>query len=486
MIGSDHNLTRLNAARRGRSASRVMLGLSIFAPLVVGLTSLAPMQAAAQSSDRQRICQRLERELVRENRTDGNPREELSRLRSERRQLSSEVGRLEQRLESGNCYETFLFSRTLRRTRACVRMKRSLDTKRGQLTQVVARLRRMDRSRSQGDRRTALIRQLARYNCGQQYERAVSRTRSQRSWNPFSVFDRDSTRFYDNAPRAIEPNTVIEAGYTYRTMCVRLCDGYYFPVSFSALPTKFTSDADVCQQRCAAPTQLYVYRSPGGEVEQMITPTGEPYRDMKAAYQYRKKAVPGCSCRLDEYNAALVAAAQEAADGKRTAALEPPAQQWPAGGLVKIKPKRFDTEGNETSMDDGADDAPIDVEVLAATPADGGPAPGDETEGGDAVRDNLGAENPQDDYATETIDDGSDDGGPAGNGTRVDVTTASGTSPDLRGAPARIAPRPVPVSPRSDPTGWGAVRPAPPGYQQRQGPEAIRPVPLEPFSRSAE
>ena len=33
----------------------------------------------------------------------------------------------------------------------------------------------------------------------------------------------------------------------YRTVCVRTCDGYYFPVSFSASPLQFVSDA----QRCA-------------------------------------------------------------------------------------------------------------------------------------------------------------------------------------------------------------------------------------------
>ena len=30
---------------------------------------------------------------------------------------------------------------------------------------------------------------------------------------------------------------------TYRTICVRLCDGYYFPVSFSTLPNHFQRDA---------------------------------------------------------------------------------------------------------------------------------------------------------------------------------------------------------------------------------------------------
>ena len=65
---------------------------------------------------------------------------------------------------------------------------------------------------------------------------------------------------------------------TYRTLCVRLCDGYYFPVSFSTLPNHFQRDAEQCQSQCAAPAELYYHQNPGGAVEQMVSVASQqPY-----------------------------------------------------------------------------------------------------------------------------------------------------------------------------------------------------------------
>ena len=69
---------------------------------------------------------------------------------------------------------------------------------------------------------------------------------------------------------------------TYRTLCVRLCDGYYFPVSFSTLPNHFQRDADLCQSQCAAPAELYYHQNPGGAVEQMVSVGNQqPYTSLK-------------------------------------------------------------------------------------------------------------------------------------------------------------------------------------------------------------
>ena len=53
-----------------------------------------------------------------------------------------------------------------------------------------------------------------------------------------------------------------EAG-TYRTLCVRLCDGYYFPISFSATRDRFARDAKTCETSCGGQARLFVYRNPG-------------------------------------------------------------------------------------------------------------------------------------------------------------------------------------------------------------------------------
>ena len=89
---------------------------------------------------------------------------------------------------------------------------------------------------------------------------------------------------------------------TYRTLCVRLCDGYYFPVSFSTLPNHFQRDAEVCQSQCAAPAELFYHQNPGGAVEQMVSVSSQqPYTNLKSAWRYRKEFVAGCSCKAAEY-----------------------------------------------------------------------------------------------------------------------------------------------------------------------------------------
>jgi hypothetical protein len=89
---------------------------------------------------------------------------------------------------------------------------------------------------------------------------------------------------------------------TYRTICVRLCDGYYFPVSFSTLPNHFQRDAEVCQSKCAAPSELYYHQNPGAGVDQAVAArTNELYTQLKTAFRYRKEYVAGCSCKTAEY-----------------------------------------------------------------------------------------------------------------------------------------------------------------------------------------
>ena len=81
---------------------------------------------------------------------------------------------------------------------------------------------------------------------------------------------------------------------SYRTMCVRLCDGFYFPVSFSTLGSRFPEDEAKCKDQCAAPAELFVYKNPGEEIEQMVSLAGAPYSGLKNAFRNRKEYVKGC------------------------------------------------------------------------------------------------------------------------------------------------------------------------------------------------
>ena len=56
---------------------------------------------------------------------------------------------------------------------------------------------------------------------------------------------------------------IVESGVSYRTVCVRLCDGSYFPLSFATTADHFDEDEQLCKSRCGTPAKLYVYKNPG-------------------------------------------------------------------------------------------------------------------------------------------------------------------------------------------------------------------------------
>jgi hypothetical protein len=215
-------------------------------------------------------------------------------VENELRQVEQTVRQAEQQLERLDCYDYFLFSKTLRRTRRCLDLADQADNSRRRLEDL--EVQRQQLSVSAGRTfQDDIVQELARNNCGSTYEQQA---RKRQSTNPFSSFweDEESTGAggysnFGNLPFA-----------TYRTVCVRLCDGYYFPISFSTLPNHFQRDAEACQSKCAAPAELYYYQNPGGAVDQMVAArTNEQYTLLKSAFRYRKEYVPGCSCKAAEY-----------------------------------------------------------------------------------------------------------------------------------------------------------------------------------------
>jgi uncharacterized protein DUF2865 len=118
------------------------------------------------------------------------------------------------------------------------------------------------------------------------------------------------------------------AAETYRTVCVRLCDGYYFPINFAVPQDRLQRDSSVCASRCGAQGRLFVYRNPGGSVEEMQDLSGRPYSQLKTAFLYRSEYVASCKCQPDPWEAASrerhrgYALAQAARQGNLAAAKE--------------------------------------------------------------------------------------------------------------------------------------------------------------------
>ena len=85
-------------------------------------------------------------------------------------------------------------------------------------------------------------------------------------------------------------------------MCVRTCDGYYFPVSFATGKGRLRKDARSCKASCGAPARLYYYPNPGGEPEDMVSYRGEKkYKKLKNAFLFRKEFVADCRCKAEPW-----------------------------------------------------------------------------------------------------------------------------------------------------------------------------------------
>ncbi|HUC48193.1 MAG TPA: DUF2865 domain-containing protein [Xanthobacteraceae bacterium] len=140
---------------------------------------------------------------------------------------------------------------------------------------------------AQDGQRRALISALAQNNCGAQYASAAA------SSGPANFFD----ALFGNGT-VVNPSGDGAPSGTYHTVCVRTCDGYYFPLSYSTVPARFPDDAKACQRLCpAAEAQLYSFRNPGEDMDQAVSDTGQLYTALPNAYRYRKEVVNGCSCR---------------------------------------------------------------------------------------------------------------------------------------------------------------------------------------------
>ena len=87
-------------------------------------------------------------------------------------------------------------------------------------------------------------------------------------------------------------------GGTYRTLCVRACDGYYFPISDKVTRAKFNTDSIACLQRCTGgEARLFVHRNPGQKISSAVDLQGNRYVELDNAFRYRKELVEGCVCK---------------------------------------------------------------------------------------------------------------------------------------------------------------------------------------------
>ncbi|MFN3892730.1 MAG: DUF2865 domain-containing protein [Beijerinckiaceae bacterium] len=82
-----------------------------------------------------------------------------------------------------------------------------------------------------------------------------------------------------------------------KAVCVRTCDGYFFPVSYNAFGQNPDRLADLCRAQCpAADTEVFTY-SPSRDITEAVSINGQPYTALANALKYRRTVDTSCSCR---------------------------------------------------------------------------------------------------------------------------------------------------------------------------------------------
>lgn len=107
-----------------------------------------------------------------------------------------------------------------------------------------------------------------------------------------------ANRGFERPGEAVREPDFRRRGGTYRTMCVRTSDGFYWPISFSTTRDRFDEDRGSCQAMCpGVGVELYAYRNPGQQIDAMIsTQTGLPYAEQEYAFAYRTQFDPANRC----------------------------------------------------------------------------------------------------------------------------------------------------------------------------------------------
>ena len=257
--------------------------------IVLAVAAAAALSPGALAQSQNPVCQRLEARLTSLDRGNNDPTraDQIRRAEDAAHRQQFEVDKLVSQARRMGCGNIGFFSIFVNPPRQCGALNRRIDEQRNILDRMQNQLERLQGGTTErAAQRQSLLIALADNGCGQQY-RAAARAGQQGGF-----FDRlfGGGNIFTSPPG--------EMGGTYRTVCVRTCDGYYFPISFETTPDHFREDEQACQRMCpAAEVQLYTYHNPGEEMAQSVSLNGRLYTELPTAFQYRKALNPACSCR---------------------------------------------------------------------------------------------------------------------------------------------------------------------------------------------
>ena len=102
-----------------------------------------------------------------------------------------------------------------------------------------------------------------------------------------------------------------------QAVCVRSCDGGFFPLAMSARHDS-QDLTQMCQALCPGTEASVFTRAPNADIKSAVSLDGKPYIDQPNALAFQKSYTPACSCRPAGKNwAETLATAEELLDNTR-------------------------------------------------------------------------------------------------------------------------------------------------------------------------
>jgi hypothetical protein len=275
---------------RRRLSSIMMLAALTAAPALAQQQPLQPQQSPSQNP----ACQRLEAQLGAFDR-GGNDAGRIKQLEDQLNRQQNDLDRKTAEARRAGCEGGFF----LFQGPQCGSLNSQVQSMRDGIDRTQQELSRLQSGGPNPERdaqRRAILVALSQNDCGPQYRSAAATQPAPSRGGLFeTLFGANSGAFTPGA--ADGPSTPVPGG-SYKTVCVRMCDGFYYPISYASNPTRFADDARACQQSCpAAEAQLYVHRS-GEDMNQATnTITQQPYTALPTAFRYRQAFDNACSCK---------------------------------------------------------------------------------------------------------------------------------------------------------------------------------------------
>ncbi|HEY0568147.1 MAG TPA: DUF2865 domain-containing protein [Xanthobacteraceae bacterium] len=260
--------------------------LVVLASATAGAQGLPPPPAPAGQNP---TCTRLEAQLSSVDRGASDPAraDQIRRYEESLGKQQSELERVSTQARRSGCEGSGFFQLFSGQSQQCGPLNNQIQQMRTGIDRTRSELERIQASSVDQNQRRGILMALAQNDCGSQYRAAAQAAQ------PRNFFE---TLFGGNAP-GVAPSESTQSS-TYRTVCVRTCDGFYFPISFSTVPGRFPEDEQACKRMCpASEAMLFSHRNPGEDISKATSISGRNYTDLPNAFRYRQKYDSACSCR---------------------------------------------------------------------------------------------------------------------------------------------------------------------------------------------